>query len=82
MDALGDRRAVRTSARFARGANRDDGGRAVMYGIFNVETGWHKGRGAQATGHGVDSFMKPTQAGAQTSSKVSQSPTLTPFDNL
>ncbi|KAF0205849.1 MAG: hypothetical protein FD172_4019, partial [Methylocystaceae bacterium] len=37
-----------------------------------------KSRGAKATGHVVDSFNEPTQAGAQTSSNMSQSQNCTP----
>jgi hypothetical protein len=71
MDTHGDRSAVRASTRFTHVANRDDGHRAIMGGTFHLEPGRHEGRGPKASKHGVDSFVKPMPAGAQTSSKMS-----------
>jgi hypothetical protein len=72
VDSFHDWPAVRTSARFARVANSESRDRAIMNCFFYVEIRQNKSRGAQATGHGVDSFVKQTRAGSQTSSIMSQ----------
>jgi transposase InsO family protein len=82
VDVFGDRRTVRASTCFNHVANGDDGHRAIMNGALDVKTGRHESRGAKASKHGVDSFVKPMPARAQTSSKMSQSPDSLPIDKL
>jgi hypothetical protein len=58
VDAFGDRRAVQASTCFNHVANGDDGHRAIMNGALDVKTRRHESRGAQASKHGVDSFIE------------------------
>jgi hypothetical protein len=73
VDSFGDCPTVRASTCFARVANRDDGDSAIVDGAFDVETGRHERRGAKASRHSVDSFMKTNASRHPNFIKMSQS---------